>query len=296
MQLQQRHREQIRTRVGGSDQDVTVACNVIEVFSKRMRAVSGVSSSKDMVPVSCDIDTNVGDGHFFMNFTSGCAMFSHGFGVSLDQVSPQIVDVRLLMSERVVRIVVARSTSITDKQRHVPPTTDRKRRRHHEIDFAASHVVDADDQEAIGSIADAVYQAFDRVPASMIFWFEPVRGDVAAHLPASRGGAPVPLSDELADESVSESMQGGDVVGFTLCFSGTPDLSHAFLHWLYQMYPTRIASLYAWLHVPNTVNQDAMLVINVRRAAASISDAQRTVQNSQPRGIRHTVRVKRARA
>jgi len=317
MRLHKTDRDRIKERLNNDDRDALVACNIIEVLSRRIREISGVSASNDMEPVSCDFITDdEGDpDHFRMQFTKGVSLFSHAFALMIDQVSDRIIDIQLLMTSRIIEIIVVRASAVSavsatqrrtglfsstitlkpavrhEKIRFEPRVS--KRRRIIDIDYAASGVIELADQRVVNSIVDDVYQSFERIPANMIFWFEVVRGEHGAHLSERHGGAALPFSDDIVDDSVSESVAGGDIVGFSLCFSGVPDISFSFLQWLHKRYPTTIASSYAWLHVPNTVNHEAMFVINVRHINASIGDAHRIVQNSQPRGI--SIKAKRVR-
>jgi len=301
MRLRPEHQRLIAERVGGSEKDALVACNVIETLSNRVRAHAAVADKERSQPVACDFvaDADSDPDHFRMRFTEGFSIFSHRLGVAIDQASAAVVGVRLLMDERCVEVVIRRSAADSSggKQVYTATAASGKRRRSVDIDFEASGVADAADQNNLTSIAEAVYDSCDRIPLDMVCWFEVVRGEAGARLSQARGGATLPRTEELADESVSESVAGtGDVMGYSLCFAGMPDTSYAFLHHLHTAYPSLIASSYAWMRVPNSVDARALFVVNVRRAEAPVGAAQRVVQNSQPRGILvPTVRAKRVR-
>jgi len=293
MKLQPADRARITRKIGGHDDiDAVVACNIIEALCNKM-CPSG-SGHKLSAPLNYDLDTTTFNDRFTIRFTGGIDVFTHEYAQAIMRQSLNVCDVVVDFGAKTVSVTVMRMASdgvqlTHDPVRYVPAAKTKKRRI--ATDYAAGGVVSKDDCQNIDSIVyDAYHVNNGRVPADMLFWYEPVTVTAgSAFLSKAHGGAAVPFSDDMTtnDESVSEAVAaggggGGDVVGYSLCFSKPPPLSCSFFDYLHSKYTSIVASSYAWLHVPHN---EPLLVVNIRSASVAASDVKHVVTGNLPAGI-----------
>lgn len=194
----------------------------------------------------------------------------------LAAASPRVVDVRAVAphaapATRQVRVVVRRASvdaAAAPVCTYVPPATAAKRGAHLVWDAADEH-----DRERLDALVDAVYSMHARMPVVRA-WCEPI---VAGRASAAADDDALEVLVE-PNTDASESEGGGAAVGYALCFAGVDDVPGDFFAYLHRRFGPTVARVAVWLPPPGA-DADAVLVVNVRRAAldaAAGADAART--------------------
>jgi hypothetical protein len=289
MRLSDNDRKSIERRVGGTASDGALAVNCITAFLTAARDANNGQMGEMHYEVEARHDND--DTLFAVRFKRGVPLLTNAMVSAVTKQShARVIGASVESGGSIVIRLLRESHLGAHRAKQFYEQLISRKKRHIMCDYSAANVTSEDDQTTIDNVVDSVYHMRERLPASMSFWFEKIRGEGCG---ADTRGSSIPLTQRMANDCVgdeSESLADGvnaPVIGYSLCFSNVGRVDGAFIEYLHRKYQSLVVSSFVWIDVPALISDDTVLVVNVRAACAVAAD----VVPKMPRGTA----VKRAR-
>lgn len=252
--------------IGGSENDQTLACNVISHLDKLGRQ----SGSRKQLGYAFNTNNNR---YFEVRIFHGIDVITGDDIRQLAAQSQRVSDVRLFPGRNTMHVEVRRSGNGVKAVGFCSFAEQSERKvRNIGIDWDKSGISEEDDKHTILSLIDEVYNIKRRVP-DIRCWIEPL---------TVSGNAPDASVD--ASESGVASIADTDVVAHAICFTSLDPFSGSFLTHLQRKYDGRLLQSQFWLHPPASAGESAILVLLVRKSNQTAEQVSAVAERYVPSG------------